>query len=231
MARMRPWRLVILLGVAALLQGGWRLQAPRPEPVATPLAPPPSLAVMRLTTLNDPILAALLWGLWLQGFDQQPGLWLPLRAIDPERLVAWLERLLALDPHGDFPLDLALNLHAFVPDPARQRRMLDFIHQAFLVDPTRRWPWLAQAASVARHRLNDNHLAGYYLTMLDSHLEPEKIPFWVDGLHARILEELGEPELARNRLAARLKRGGDTPSQQRAMRIGMERLRTVTGEK
>ncbi|GAB0057016.1 hypothetical protein SIID45300_01336 [Candidatus Magnetaquicoccaceae bacterium FCR-1] len=230
MVRPLPWRLITPLIVIALLQTVWRLQTPRAEPVATSLEPPPSVAVLRLTTLNDPIVASLSWGIRLQTFDQQPGLQLPLRTIDPERLIAWLERLLALDPHAGLPLDLALKIHGFVPDPARQRRMLDFIHQAFLENPAQRWPWLARAASVARHRLNDNRLARYYLNSLESHLEPKEIPFWVDGLHARILEELGEPKEARNRLAARLERGGDTPAQQRAMRIGMERLRTATGE-
>ena len=39
--------------------------------------------------------------------------------------------------------------------PARMRQALDFIFDAFAADPNRRWPALAHAALLAKHRLHD----------------------------------------------------------------------------
>ena len=75
----------------------------------------------------------------------------------------WLETILALDPAGQYPLLMAAQVYSQVPDPARERLMLEFVHQQFLHDPNRRWRWLAHAAIMAKHRLHDD-AAGAALT-------------------------------------------------------------------
>src|SRR5512134_3161285 len=136
-----PRWVLLLLGVALALQLAFGLGLPRPRAAAADLPHPPGLAALRLAAFGDPVPLAKLLMLYLQAFDYQAGSRVPYRDLDYERLEAWLERILALDPDGQYPLMSASRLYAQVPDPERQRKMLDFVYREYLRDPNRRWPW------------------------------------------------------------------------------------------
>ncbi|NGZ07731.1 MAG: hypothetical protein G8237_15435 [Magnetococcales bacterium] len=219
-----PRWLTGLVILALIAQIGWHLHLPDPTPSLEPLPSPPSLAMLHLSSLGDPVAGALFWMLWLQGFDEQSGVTLVLRTMDYQRLATWLERILALDPDSSYPLLAAIRVYGFVPDPKRQRLMLDFVHRSFLALPSKRWEWLAFAALQARHRLKDAGLARFYLNDLEKNLDTGNLPFWVRGLHGRILLEQNELAGARKVMGGILVHEQASEPKKQAMVRWLERL-------
>ncbi len=134
--------------------------------------------------------------LWLQAFDSQQGQFLSYKQLTYSLLQQWLERILQIDPHSQYPLLAASNLYSMVPDTDKQRLMLDFVYQQFFIDPPKRWRWLAHAAVLAKHRLEDLPLALKYAKALTAHATPE-MPRWAQEMQIFILEDMGELERAR----------------------------------
>jgi hypothetical protein len=91
----------------------------------------------------------------------------------------------------------ASRLYAEVPDPAKQRKMLDFVYRAYLEDPNRRWPWLAHATVIAKHELKDLPLARQYAVALQTHTTTPDAPLWVRQMEPFILEDMDELEAAK----------------------------------
>lgn len=170
---------------------------PAPRAGAEDLPPPPSAALLRLSALGEPVAAAKLLMLYLQSFDYRAGSRVPYRDLDYGRVVAWLDRVVDLDPSGQYPLLTASRIYAEVPDPAKQRQMLDFVYRRYLEDPNRRWPWLAHAAYVAKHRLKDLPLARRYAVALEKHTTTPDAPLWVKQMEFFILEDMNELEAAK----------------------------------
>jgi hypothetical protein len=151
---------VIIFGLILLaLQIAWRAMQVAPSAYAEALTPPPSVIAAQFASFGEPITLAGLLALRLQAFDNQPGISIPFAALDYTRVSAWLGTLLALDPNSNYPLLMSSYLYAQVPDPAKQRLMLDFTYQQFLLNPARRWRYLAHAALIAKHGLHDLPLA------------------------------------------------------------------------
>jgi hypothetical protein len=94
-----------------------------------------------------------------------------------------------------------------VPDPARSRLMLEFIYEQYLADPDRRWPWLAHAALLAKHRLRDLPLARRYAAAIDHHTKAADVPLWARQMEVFILEDMNELEAARILLGGLLASG------------------------
>jgi hypothetical protein len=192
-----PRWVLALLGVALAVQLALGVGLPQPRAAAADLPRPPGLAALRLASFGDPIPLAKLLMLYLQAFDYQAGSRVPYRNLDYERLEAWLERILALDPDGQYPLMSASRLYAQVPDPAKQRRMLDFVYRRYLEDPNRRWPWLAHATILAKHELKDLPLARRYAVALQQHTTTPDAPVWVRQMEPFIVEDMNELEAAK----------------------------------
>ncbi len=192
-----PRRIVALFLAGLALQLFWHGLRPGPEAEARTLPSPPSSAVLRVASLGDPVVLAKLLMLWLQSFDNQPGVSIPFRALDYERVEAWLERILALDPRAQYPLLAASRVYGAVPVEAKQRQMLEFVYRQFMVDPDRRWRWLVHAAIVAKHRLRDPALALEYARAITEHATAPEVPFWARDLTVLILQDMGELQAAR----------------------------------
>jgi hypothetical protein len=190
-----PVRLALIGGLLAQLS--WHGLRPAPTAVASALPAPPSLAALRLASLGDAPVAARLLSLWLQAFDYQPGISIPFRNLDYGRVTAWLGRLLELDPRTQYPLLAASRQYAEVQDQARQRQMLEFVYQQFMIDPEHRWPWLAHAAIVAKHRLKDLPLALRYARAVTEKAVGPGVPAWARDMTIVVLEDMGELESAR----------------------------------
>ena len=164
---------------------------------AEDLPRPPGVAVLRLAAFGEPVAAARLLMLWLQAFDYRSGSRVPYRDLDYAALGGWLERIVDLDPDGQYPLMAASNIYAEVPDPARQRLMLDLVYREYLKDPDVRWPWLARATLIAKHELHDLPLALRYARALQTKTTAPGVPVWVGQMEAFILEDMNELEAAR----------------------------------
>jgi hypothetical protein len=93
--------------------------------------------------------------------------------------------------------------------------MLAFIHQAFLEDPNRRWPWLAHAALLAKHRLRDLPLARRYAADIQRLATDPGIPLWAKQMEIFILEDMNELEAAKIMLGGLLATGRIRDPQER----------------
>ena len=220
-----PRWLWALLAAALAAQLGWQaLQRPG-APAAVDLPPAPAPAALRLASLGEPAAAARVFMLYLQAFDLGGGNALPYRDLDYGRLIGWLRAVLALDPRSEYPLFSAARLYAEVPDAAKSRRMLEFIHEEFLKDPNRRWQWLAHAAFVAKHRLKDLELARRYAAAIDRHTTSSGVPLWAKQMQIFILEDMNELEAAKIMLGGLLASGAiRDPAEARFLRQRLEEL-------
>jgi len=195
---------------------------PRPQARAEELTPPPATAILRSFSAGDPIPLAEAMTLYLQAFDNQPGVSIPFAQLDYGTVQAWLTRILELDPRTQYPLLMAAQLYAQVPDEAKQRQMLSFVYQEFLVDPEHRWPWLAHAAIMAKHRLHDLPLALQYANALAQHATAPSVPHWVSQMRIFLHEDMGEYQTARVLLGGLLT--SNTVKDSHEIRFLLERL-------
>jgi hypothetical protein len=200
-----PRAVWLALLAALVLQIAWQWAQPKPVASAAALSAPPPVAALRVAGLGEPVVLAQLTTLYLQAFDNQPGISIPFRDLDYRRVTQWLETILALDAAGQYPLLMAAQVYSQVPDPARERLMLEFVHQQFMLDPNRRWRWLAHAVIMAKHRLHDDQLALRYARDI-ARLAPTA-PAWARQMHIFILEDIGEVESAKILLGGLLASG------------------------
>jgi hypothetical protein len=154
------------------------------------------------------------------------------RELDYGRLGGWLQAILELDPRSDYALFAAARIYAENPDPARARMALEFVYEAFLRDPNRRWPALAHAALLAKHRLKDLPLARRYASAIDRHTTARDVPLWAKQMEIFILEDMDQLEAARIMLGGLLQSGRiDDPAEARflAQRLKEMEARLAVG--
>jgi hypothetical protein len=212
-----PAWLGVLLAAGLALQIAWHLANPFQNADAKTLPPAPPAATLRLASFDEPAAAARLSMLYVQGFD--------IRQVDYERLAGWLKVALALDPRSAYPLFSAARVYAEVPDERRSRMMLELVHEEFLRDPNRRWPALAHAALLAKHRLKDLPLARRYAAAIDRRTTAPDVPLWAKQMQIFILEDMNELEAARIMLGGLLESGEvNDPNEQRFLRQRLEEL-------
>ena len=192
-----PAAVWLMLVAALALQIGWHAWRPDPGAEARPLAPVPAVSTLRIAALGDEAAFAKLLMLRLQSHDSQPGTRISFMDLDYERVAGWLDAIIDLDPRADSPLLAAARLYGMVPDAGRQRTMFELVHRRFLEDPERRWPWLAHAAVIAKHRLADPRLALRYARAVTEHATGPQVPAWVRDMSALIAADMGELETAR----------------------------------
>jgi hypothetical protein len=197
-AAIPPW-LWALLAASLAAQLAWQAALGPPQQAAEELPPPPSAQALKLAGFGENEALSRLGMLYLQAFD--------LRGLDYARLRAWLGALLELDPRSQYPLFAAARVFAEHPDAARSRAMLEFIHEQFARDPNRRWPWLAHAALLAKHRLKDLPLARRYAAAIDRGTTAADVPLWAKQMEVFILEDMNELEAARIMLGGMLASG------------------------
>ncbi len=192
-----PGAAILALAVAFGAQLGWHYQRSNLEAVAQSLPAPPALEALRMGSAGDPLVMAKTLMLWLQAHDNQPGISIPFRNLDYARVQAWLGHILALDPRGQYPLLAASRVYGAVIDKQRRRSMLEFVYRRFFDDPDRRWPWLAHAAIVAKHQLEDLPLALKYARAITEHAAGPEVPAWARDMTVIVLEDMGELDAAR----------------------------------
>jgi hypothetical protein len=233
MSKQRPVRdvpgwILWLLPVMLASQIVIHIEQPAPAVVASELQPPPPLSFLRLAALGEPIGLARALDLYLQAFDTQPGISIPFRQLDYHTIVLWLDRISALDPNSAYPFLLATQVYSQVPDPARQRAMLDFVFRKFHDDPVRRWRWLAHAAILAKHQLKDPQLALTYARAIAREANDPSVPSWAKQMQIFLLEDLGEYEAAKVLLGGLLASG--TITDEHEMRFLLERLKALEND-
>jgi hypothetical protein len=199
MTRTAPAWVLVLLAASLAAQVALHAALGPPRLGDDELPPAPAPRALRLAAFGEAPAVARLGMLYLQAFD--------LHTLDYARLAAWLRALIELDPRGQSPLFAAARVYAEHPDPARARAMLELIHEQFLLDPNRRWPWLAHAALLAKHRLKDLALARRYAAAIDRHTTAADVPLWARQMEIFVLEDMNELDAARIMLGGLLASG------------------------
>jgi hypothetical protein len=189
-----PWSARIVLLVALGIQIAWHAASPKPAATAAALALPPPASWLRAGSLGEPIALSELLVLYLQAFDNQPGVSVPFKDLDYAAVEAWLTRALELDPSSQYPLLMASHLYTQVPDDAKRRRMLEFVHRQFMLDPDRRWRWLADGVITAKHQLKDVPLALSYADDIARYAPGASD--WARQMRIFIREDIGQVEAA-----------------------------------
>lgn len=215
---------MLALAVTALCaQVTWQALQPRPDARAEALSAPPPQALLRPLALGEPIALAQLLTLYLQAFDNQPGISVPFQELDYRRVIAWLRTILDLDPVGQYPLLMASQVYSQVPEKGKQREMCEFVREEFDRDPDRRWRWLAHCAIMAKHRLRDVRLALSYAEAITH--AARNASSWARQMRIFILEDLGEVEAAKVLLGGLLASGEVTEPKE--IHFLMERLKEL----
>jgi hypothetical protein len=202
-----PGAILGLLAAALAAQLAWQLARHAAAPGAAELPPAPSAQALRLASLGEPAALAHLAMVWLQAFDSRGDNAVPYQKLDYGRLIAWLRAILRTDPRSEYPLFAASRIYAENPDPAKMRRMCEFIYEEFAADPNRRWPSLAHAALLAKHRLHDLPLARRYAAAIQQRATGDAVPLWAKQMEIFILEDMNELEAAKIMLGGLLATG------------------------
>ena len=192
-----PAIVIILLAVFFISQLTFHSLTDTRIAKAEQLYSPPSLEYMRVLGFSDEIVLSKITMLWLQAFDNQPGISIPFRKLDYSRVTQWLNLVLDLDPLGQYPLLMASRVYGAVADNDRKRTMMEYVYNKFFEDPDRRWPSLAQAVFVAKYQLKDYQLALKYADALAKNVTVKNVPFWVKEMNIYVLEDMGELESAK----------------------------------
>ena len=208
------WVLLTLL-IALSLQISTHHYMPRRDAHVRPLPSPPAHEFVRAMSFGEDLVLAKLIMLWLQNFDNQPGISIPFAALDYTKVMGWLRLILSLDPNAQYPLLAGSRLYAEVADKTKQRAMLDFVAREFRRDPGARWPWMAHAVYVAKHRVGDIELALSYARSLAEHAEGTEIPNWARQMVIFVLEDMGELHSAKVLLGGLLDSGKITDPHER----------------
>lgn len=187
------WVLAVFV-LALATHGATRFFEARAQASATALQAPLPVASLRVMSMGEPQALSQWLTLYLQVFDNQPGVSIPFAALDYGRVINWLDAALALDPAAQYPLMMASQLYGQVPDAERQRSMCEFVHRAFRARPDARWRWLAHCAIMARHRIKDLPLALRYAE--DIAQRGGTASGWARQMRIFLLEDMGEVERA-----------------------------------
>jgi hypothetical protein len=217
-----PRAVIAFLVAALVLQILWQASRPPAHARARDLPPAPSLITLQLASLGEPVALSKATMLYVQGFDEQAGVSIAWRDLDYTKVAGWLQRSLELDPRSQYPLLAASEVYGAVSDPARARLMLDFVYARFAEDPNRRWPWLAHAALVARHRLHDLPLARRYAQAIRLQATGAQVPPWARELEVFVAEDMNELDSARALIGGLLRDGRITDP--RELRFLSDRL-------
>ena len=194
---------------------GWQLLRPAASVLERELPPAPSVQGLRLASFAEAEAASRLAMVHLQSY----------RSPDYVRLMRWLEAILQLDARSQYPLFAAARVYAETADAANSRVALEFVYRRFFDDPNRRWPWLAHAALLAKHRLKDLALARRYAQALERHATAPQVPAWAKQMEIFILEDMNELEAARILIAGMLASGALTdPAEIRFLQQRLEAL-------
>ncbi len=227
--RFVPKPVLLILALAFSAQLLWHVQQPVPLARAEALPAPPGLASIQLASFGEPIGLSKLLLLYIQTFDNQPGVQGSFRLLDYRQIQVWLNLALQLDPRGQYPLFLASQIYGAVGEPTKQATMFDFVYHQFFADPDRRWNSLAYAAIMTRHQLNDLPLAEKYAAALRLYATDKSVPDWAQQMDIFMLADMGETDKALTLLDKLLASGQVTDAAElqflRARRVEMERLR------
>lgn len=191
-----PRSIWFVLFISLFLQCFWHFYFTKLEVKRHDLPIAPKSSFIKLASLDDAVTASKLTMLWLQAFDNQPGVSLSLKELNYDRLIQWLDLILELDNKTQYPLLAAIRFYAEVQEEEKQRKMIHYVSQKFIEKPNERWAVMAHAVYMAKHRLKDMSLAVESAKLIRQYARGENVPYWAKQMEIFVLEEMGELESA-----------------------------------
>jgi len=192
-----PLLIRVLLLVALAMQIAWHSMQDPVMAKAEDLPHPMTPRAYTMSSFGEPIATAKILNLWLQAFDNQPGLSIPLHSLDYGIVSEWLDTILELDPRGHYPMLVAARVYGSVSNREKQREMMEYIFYKFNDNPDKHWRWLAHAVITAKHELRDMELALKYADALAEKATGANVPYWAKDMKIIVLEDMGEVETAK----------------------------------
>jgi len=192
-----PKAIIVLFALGLCLQFSLPFYTPSSQAIKQELPSIPDENIWPLISFGEAETLSKLLMLWLQAFDNQPGISIPFNKLDYQKLQDWLNIIIKLDPKSNYPMLVASRIYTEVPNHDKQEKMMNFVYQQFLLDPKKNWPWLAHVTMLAKHRLNNHTLALKYANALADSKFNYEIPSWARQLNIIVLEDIGELETAR----------------------------------
>ncbi len=202
-----PLFVKVILVISLLAQIGYHHMSDDLHTSEKPLPEAKSMNILNIFSAGEPVVLSKLLMLWLQGFDHQPGVSIPFRSLDYNHLTNWLDRITELDPQSHYALLSAARIYSEVPDQEKRRIMLEFVYTKFLENPNDRWPWMAHAVYMAKHRMQDRDLALKYAREIRLKTNPVHVPDWARQLELFVYEDFGDIESARILLGGLIESG------------------------
>lgn len=160
--------------------------------------PAPSKNSAETGALGDTQFAYRVWGLSLQNFGVTGGQTTSLKDYDYSKLDPWFGLLRKMDTKSDHvALILAYYFGAVRDRPESTKVVIRHLSEMGDTNEGEKWRWLAQAAFLAKHQLND---LPYALELAErlSKLEPENgaLPLWARQMPTILHADMGEKEMA-----------------------------------
>lgn len=210
--------LVVLLAAMAQMALWWNTRAVFPR--ATVLTEPASASEIDLLSLSDRQFFYRSRTMDLQTAGDLGGNVTPLTEFNYALLYRWFRLLDSVDPGAQYLPTLAGYYYSQTLKTEDVRHVVQFLREHARHDPPRKWRWMAHAAWLARHRVNDVRLALDVAEELAA-LKVPGIPVWTKQLPAFLLADVGEKEAARDLIMAIL---GSDMTLAREERFFMERF-------
>jgi hypothetical protein len=191
-----PRKIWVVLFLSLTLQCLWHFSFTELVIKRQKLPEAPQHSFIRLASLDDTIAAAKLLMLWLQAFDNQPGVSIPLKELNYDRVIQWMELMLKLDNKIQYPLLAAIRFYAEVQDEEKQRKMIKYVSEKFIERPNERWSLMTHAVYMSKHRIKDVALALKCARLIRQYATGDNVPYWAKQMEIFILEDMGELESA-----------------------------------
>lgn len=157
---------------------------------------PPNELTIKASSLGDEQFYFRTLGFQLQNAGDTFGRVTPLKNYDYERLTIWFNLLDTLDGKSNFIPSLAAYYYSNSQYTLDNRYIVDYLVKHADRHPEDNWWWYAQAAYIAKHKLQDLAWAleiSKKLAAIPAHVD---MPFWARQMPAFIMEDMGELEQA-----------------------------------
>lgn len=198
--------LVVLAVAVAFWQGSSDIEA---RWAGVP--PVPSMRTATLMTLGDRELAYRSGALTLQTLGDGGGRVVPLKDYDYHKLGAWFDVLDELDPASDHVPMIAAYYFGASYVPGDIAVIVKYLSRIGDSPAGQKWRWLAHAAYLARHRMDNLDLAldlAYKLTRIQP-LNGKPLPIWARQMPAFLLNAQGDKAASRQLIEEMLSSADD----------------------
>ncbi len=160
--------------------------------------PVPSVQTASLMALGDRQLAYRSGALTLQTLGDGGGRVVPLKDYDYAKLGAWFAVLDALDPAADHVPMIAAYYFGATHVPGDIAQIVKYLGRVGDSPVGQKWRWLAHAAYLARHRMDNLDLAldfAYRLARIQP-IDGKPLPIWARQMPAFLLTAQGDRQAA-----------------------------------